>query len=139
MVKLGIYNRGIEIRNIGGDADYAYADGSDGDYYAIIRNAKQENLVGLIVEHCFVSNYSDYQNYLITDEKLRQLGLADATGIINALGLTQINRQQVGALAQANANVLKDGIYEIQSGVDNNYVINVVDQSTVNSANVQVY
>ena len=86
---LGLYNRGTKIRVINGDDDYAYADGSDGDYYGIIRYARQENLPAIIVEHAFIDNRSDAANFLNSPEKLRRLGVADAAGIANYFGLSK--------------------------------------------------
>ena len=91
LTSLGLYNRGIKTRTIDTNKypdAYRYADGSVADYYGIIRNAKYNGMTGLIIEHCFINNSSDYQNYLSSDAKLRQLGVADAKGIISALGLT---------------------------------------------------
>ena len=82
--KLGLYNRGVKIRKIDGhDEDYDYPDGSLGDYYGIIRHAREHNLPAIIVEHAFIDNASDYVNYLNSDAKLRKLGEADAQGIAN--------------------------------------------------------
>ena len=91
LTSLGLYNRGIKTRTIDTNQypdAYRYADGSVADYYGIIRNAKYNGMTGLIIEHCFINNSSDYQNFLSSDAKLRQLGVADANGIVSALGLT---------------------------------------------------
>ena len=92
LVALGIGNRGISIRTIDTNEypdPYRYDDGSVADYYNIIRNAKYNGMTGMIIEHCFLSNYNDFVNYLSSDAKLQQLGIADANGIIAALGLTK--------------------------------------------------
>ena len=92
LVSLGLYDRGIKFRTIDTNIypdPYRYDDGSVADYYGIIRNAKYNGLTGLIIEHCFINNASDYNNYLSTDAKLQQLGVADANGIVSALGLTK--------------------------------------------------
>ena len=39
------------------------------------------------MEHAFLSNASDYNNFLSSDSKLQKLGIADATGIAKAFGL----------------------------------------------------
>ena len=83
--KLGLYNRGVMIRSWD---EYRYPDGSGGDYYGIIRNAREENLPAIIVEHAFIDNWSDYSKFLNSDAKLAALGQADARGIVNSLGLT---------------------------------------------------
>lgn len=43
----------------------------------------------MIIEHCFINSESDYNNYLNSDAKLQKLGVADANGIISALGLSK--------------------------------------------------
>ena len=85
---LGLTNRGVKFRWIEDDADYQYSDGSDGDYYGIIRNARKANLPAVIVEHAFIDNWSDYQNFLRDDAKLQALGASDARGIANHFGLS---------------------------------------------------
>lgn len=85
---LGLYNRGVKIRTIDDDDSYDYANGIDADYYGIIRYARQKNLPAIIVEHAFVDNPSDYERFLSSDAKLRQLGRADAQGIIKYFGLS---------------------------------------------------
>lgn len=84
--KLGLYNRGVKIKTTSGSS-YEYADGSDGDYYGIIRRARQKGLPAIIVEHAFIDS-SDYTRFLNSDEKLQSLGQADARGIVNYYGLT---------------------------------------------------
>lgn len=92
LVSLGIYNRGIKFRTIDTNIypdPFRYNDGSVADYYGIIRNAKYNGLTGLIIEHCFINSVSDYNNYLNSDAKLQKLGVADANGIVSALGLSK--------------------------------------------------
>ncbi|MGO5372197.1 N-acetylmuramoyl-L-alanine amidase [Holdemanella porci] len=92
LVSLGIRDRGIKFRTIDTNEypdPYRYDDGSVADYYGIIRNAKYNGLTGLIIEHCFINSVSDYNNYLNSDAKLQKLGVADANGIVSALGLSK--------------------------------------------------
>lgn len=86
--KLGLTNRGVKFRWIDPDPKYNYPDGSNGDYYGIIREARKSNLPAIIVEHAFLDNWSDYNNFLNSDAKLQSLGIADARGIANYYGLT---------------------------------------------------
>ena len=86
LVSLGLNNRGTKIRNTANGS--TYADGSYADYYGIIRNAKKLGVPGIIVEHAFLSNTQDYNTFLNSDSKLKKLGVADATGIAKAFGLT---------------------------------------------------
>ena len=92
LVFLGIRDRGIKFRTIDTNQypdPFRYDDGSVADYYGIIRNAKYNGLTGLIIEHCFINSDSDYNNYLNSDAKLQKLGVADANGIVSALGLSK--------------------------------------------------
>ena len=85
--KVGLFGRGVKIRRISNDSSYDYPDGSDGDYYGIIRHAREHNLPAIIVEHAFMDNWNDYSNFLSSDSKLASLGRADAQGIANYFGL----------------------------------------------------
>ena len=84
---MGLSNRGTKIRNTANGS--TYADGSYSDYYGIIRNSKNLGIPAIIVEHAFLSNASDYNNFLSSDSKLQKLGIADATGIAKAFGLSK--------------------------------------------------
>ena len=98
LVSLGLYDRGIKFRTIDTNIypdPFRYDDSSVADYYGIIRNAKYNGLTGLIIEHCFINNGSDYNNYLNSDDKLQKLGVADANGIVSALGLTKASENSV--------------------------------------------
>ena len=82
---LGLADRGIKTRD---NPYYDYPDGSTGDYYAVIRQSREENMTGVIVEHAFVTSASDAA--LLRDENfVRSLGVADATGIAEAYGLSK--------------------------------------------------
>ena len=85
LTSLGLADRGIKTRD---NPYYDYPDGSTGDYYAIIRQAREENMTGIIVEHAFVTSASDAA--LLRDANfVRSLGIADATGIAQAYGLSK--------------------------------------------------
>lgn len=60
-----------------------YPDGSQCDWYGLIRNATYEGIPAVIVEHAFLSNEGDYRKYLSSDAKLDKLAKADAAGIMN--------------------------------------------------------
>ena len=90
LTALGLKNRGTKIRTCKDTVpEYQYPDGSQADYYAVIRNCKKEGIPAIIVEHAFVTNPSDVSNYLSTDEQLKKLGVADATGIAQYYNLKQ--------------------------------------------------
>ena len=95
LVGLGIQNRGIKVKYVyntetGQPAHhpaYDYPDGSVGDYYGVIRYSKLVGVSGIIVEHCMADNWNDFNKFLSSEAKLKQLGVADATGIAKAFGL----------------------------------------------------
>ena len=138
LTALGLYDRGIKIRNYTDGTTSSNPNSSDQDYYGVIRYAKQANITGLIVEHCFISNKEEFDKYLGSNAKLQQLGVADARGIVSALGL-QLKNQSLDTLAKDNRNVLADGTYNIQSLVNPNYVLDIYGGYTTNGANVQLY
>ena len=63
-----------------------YPDGSWADAFSVIRNCRAQGIMGILVEHGFISNRSDAA-FLASDANLRELGLADAKTIINHYGL----------------------------------------------------
>lgn len=138
LTALGLYDRGIKIRNYTDGTTSSNPNSSDQDYYGVIRYAKQANITGLIVEHCFISNKDEFDKYLGSDAKLQQLGIADAKGIVSALGL-QAKNAHIDALAAENRNVLADGTYTISTLLNSNYVLDVKDGHTNNGANIQLY
>ena len=121
LIALGLTDRGIKVRNTINDI---YPDGSKQDYYGIIRYSKLHGFPGIIVEHAFISNPSDAAK-LAQDSFLRQLGIADATGIANAYGLTKgpnINIEHKNDF---------DGTAQINvSGIGNNGIVKVWNEST---------
>ena len=66
-------------------ADYTYPDGSKADYMQVVRLCKTAGICGILVEHAYLSNTSDFENFLSSDAKLKKLGEADAAGIISYL------------------------------------------------------
>lgn len=138
LTALGLYNRGIKIRNYTDGTTSYDPTSSDKDYYGVIRYAKEANITGLIVEHCFISNKEEFDKYLGSNAKLQQLGIADAKGIVSALGL-QAKNADIDTLAVENRNVLADGTYTISTLLNSNYVLDVKDGSTSNGANIQLY
>ncbi|MGN1276971.1 MAG: RICIN domain-containing protein, partial [Floccifex sp.] len=139
LTSLGIQSMGIRTNTIDGhDEKYDYPDGSEGDYYGVIRHAKNYGITGLIIEHCFADNKQDFDDFLSSEAKLQNLGIADATGIAKALGLS-IDTSAMDDLAYQNKDVLADGIYEIQSALNSSYVLDVTSGSLNDAANVQLY
>ena len=90
---LGIHIRGVVIRD--SETGSTYEDGSIADYYGVIKGCKLKGIPAIIVEHAFVSNEGDVNNYLNSDEKLQKLGIADATGIAEYYGLQKKNTSAI--------------------------------------------
>ena len=87
LVGIGLNERSIYSKNTTvGDR---YQDGSVSDYYTVQISAKEHGIPGIIVEHAFVTNKSDVNNYLNNEAGLKKLGVADATGIAKYYGLTK--------------------------------------------------
>lgn len=84
---LGLYNAGVKTRN--SNDGTRYPDGSITDYYSVNHNSKLLGFPGIIVEHAYITNAGDVQRFLNNEAGLRQLGLADATGIANYYGLSK--------------------------------------------------
>lgn len=81
---LGLSNRGLK------EGTYlTYPDGSAGDTLAINRLARKAGLTGILIENAFITSPSDYSQHLSNDDQLRQVGIADATGIAEAYHLTK--------------------------------------------------
>lgn len=77
---------GLHIRNASEDK---YEDGSAMDYLGINRYSKEYGFPGVLIEHAYLNNKNEFYSFLSDDSKLKKLGVADATGIANYLGLTK--------------------------------------------------
>lgn len=90
LTKLGLASRGLYVRmSDSPDEEYHYPNGAVADWYAITRDSIKVGVPGIIVEHCFISNPSDVANFLSSEEKLKNLGVADATGIARYFNLSK--------------------------------------------------
>ena len=86
LISLGLENRGIRIRN--SEDHSTYEDGSLADYYGVIKGSKKAGFPGIIIEHAFVSNSND-ATFLSNENNLKQLGIADASGIAEYFNLSK--------------------------------------------------
>lgn len=82
---LGLTDQGILLRT--SETGAKYPNGKLCDYYNVVKNSLISGIHGIIVEHSFLDNPQDYQEFLSTDEKLKALGEADALGIAKYYGL----------------------------------------------------
>ena len=86
LVALGLNNRDITIKN--SEDNTLYPDGSLADYYGVIRNSKLAGFPAVIVEHAFLTNAGDAA-FLSSEANLKKIGIADAVGIANYLGVSK--------------------------------------------------
>ena len=106
LTALGLSNRGIYSKDT--SINEKYDDGSLSDYFSVQIYCKENNIPGIIVEHAFITNGNDVNRFLTTESGLKKLGVADATGIANYLGLMK------GKWVQDGSNwkfQLSDGSY----------------------------
>ena len=87
LVALGLGERSIYSKDT--TVGETYDDGSISDYFAVQIYSKERGIPGIIVEHAFMSNSSDVNNFLNSETGLKKLGVADATGIAQYLGLSK--------------------------------------------------
>lgn len=128
LAALGLNYRGTLIRNATYDK---YPDGSAADYYGLIRRCKNNGIPGLIIEHAFLDNANDYYTYLSSDEKLKALGVADATAIAEYFGLTKGAKTVTLNYTQSRA----DGSLRLKwTGLDNVDYYEIY-RNTVNDTN----
>lgn len=83
----GIYRRKSSIGE-------KYPDKNDADWYGIIKNGILEKIPSVIIEHAYLDNKNDYDNFLSSDEKLKKLALSDTKGIVNFFKLKKQNAQK---------------------------------------------
>ena len=89
-----------------------YPGGSAADYLGVIRNSKLAGIPAVLIEHAFISGTSDFNNFLSSDEKLKTLGVADATAIAEYYGLKKKSSKPEITYTQSR----KDGSLKIQWG-----------------------
>lgn len=87
LVALGLYNRGIKIRNT--EDGSQYPDGSPSDYLGVIKRSKEAGFPAVLIEHAFIDNYGDVYNFLSREDKVKEMGYADATAIAEYYGLSK--------------------------------------------------
>lgn len=73
LTALGIYDREIK----------------SWDGLAVVNTSQKYGFPGVLIEHAFVSNKTDASKYLKTEESIKKLGIADATGIAKYYGLSK--------------------------------------------------
>ena len=120
LTALGLYNRGTKIRNSGDNT--LYPDGSLADYYGVIKRSKEVGIPAIIIEHAYLTNASDVSNYLSTEEQLKALGIADATGIAQYFGLSKTNGVDITCTPTNTGIDINAQLYESVAGTQYRYL-----------------
>ena len=92
LASLGLEDQGILLRD--STNGEVYPNGEVGDYYALIRNGIKNDLLSVLIEHAFLDNPSDYESFLSSDEKLKELACADARGIARYFHLRKADTKE---------------------------------------------
>lgn len=132
LVKLGLTDRGIYTKDT--TIGEIYEDGSISDYYAVQIYNKRNGIPGIIIEHAFITNKNDVNNFLKTEDGLKKLGLADATGIANYLGLSMNSSN-----TNESQKTIEDGYYYISSGLNDKYTISIENSSIEADVSAQLH
>ena len=75
----GVENQGLLMRT--SEQKEKYPNGKLRDYYRVIHESIEQKIPGVIVEHAFVDNDKDVQQFLKDDNKIKKLAKADAQAI----------------------------------------------------------
>lgn len=138
LVKLGLTNRGVQTSYSKNNTQYP--DGSLADYYAIIRESKEKGFPGIIVEHAFIDNASDAA-FLKSEENLKNLGIADATGIANYYNLKKEPTVDVADGTYTINSLTDDLRLEVtNNSFENNKAISITNKSvdTISSQRFEI-
>ncbi len=82
--QLGIENQGLLMRT--SQTNAKYPNGELCDYYNVIKNCVYHDITGIIVEHTFIDCKSDYDNFLSSEEKIKQIAKKDAQAVLRCYG-----------------------------------------------------
>ncbi len=62
--------------------------------YYVLNGTTDANIPGVLIEHCFMTNEDDVDEYLSADSRLKKLGEADAEGIIEYIKNTPMDKEE---------------------------------------------
>ena len=77
--QVGVTNQGLMMRT--SEKNEKYSNDQLRDYYRVIHHSTEQKIPGVIVEHTFVDNDEDVNQFLADDEKIKKLASADAKAI----------------------------------------------------------
>ena len=129
LVALGLANRGIKIRNT--EDGSQYPDGSPSDYLGVIKRSKEYGFPAVLVEHAFIDNSGDAYEFLAREDKVRDMGYADAEAIAQYYGLSKNG-------AYGSKNTIADTIRSAYTNTDAHTLIMASPSASVDSM-VQYY
>lgn len=98
-------NRGIQTRLIQNDTRLFYPDGSQGDYYEVIRMGVHNDIPSMIIEHAFISNPADLA-MLQDDAALEKLGKATADAIAQQYNLKKTGQTLTQPVLKGQTSVI---------------------------------
>lgn len=102
LVEIGLYDRAIKSN----------------DNYAVTKTAQSYGFPGIIIEHAFLSNSSDAENYLTSNAGLKELGVADATGIADYYDLPEIGAK----------TTMAEAVYILKNSSDDTSVLSIFEE-----------
>ena len=101
LTDLGLYDRKIKSN----------------DSYAVTKTAQSYGFPGIIIEHAFMSNKADSDNWLKKEEGMKKLGIADATGIAKYFSLKKFGTKEE----------MNEAVYTVISETDESNVLTSTD------------
>ena len=81
---VGLKNRGIKRAN-----------------YYVLNGTTDAKIPGVLIEHCFMTNEDDVDEYLSSASRLKKMGVADAEGIIDYLKNQPVEEEEEGETEKA--------------------------------------
>ncbi len=106
---VGLKNRGIKRAN-----------------YYVLNGTTDANIPGVLIEHCFMTNEDDVDNYLSAEGRLKKLGVADAEGIIDYLTNAPAPSEKESEDTQVDISTLK--VENLEAETDGFFVSLIWDE-----------
>ena len=125
--KAGIVTRGDGATERGYNDQYGsdyYENGDESDYFGIVRYARQKGILGVIIEHQFISNPTHAAEFrdLGPNSKVDYIGWADAWAIWEMYHSdTWWNMRSISAVQQGNDVILKPVLTGVVTGATFTY------------------
>ncbi len=119
---------GVFIANDGGKT---YPDGSMREYYYILSRSKLKGIPTIMIHHAYLSTKSEYEKFLSSDAKLKNLAKADAEGIIAEYGL----KKKQTTPTNTNTNTNTDKTPSTNQGSNSTAVDSTPDANAINTYN----